>query len=315
MSQTMLRPAVTRSDVERVHPIIAPHIRRTPVLSLAGRDLGLGIESLTLKLETLQRAGSFKIRGAFTNLLTRSVPPTGVVAASGGNHGVAVAVAAGTLGIPARIFVPRAASPIKLDRIRRSGATVVAEGEGYAEALARSEEWLETSGAMPIHAFDQPETIQGQGTLARELEQQVPDLDTIVVGVGGGGLTSGIATWFGGARRIVAVEPELSPTLTRALEAGRPIDAPTASIATSLSPRRVGELVYSIVAGVVERPVLVTDDEILIAQRVLWDAIRIWPEPEAAAALAALLSNRYRPAPTERIVVVVSGGNAMMDPS
>jgi threonine dehydratase len=166
---------------------------------------------------------------------------------------------------------------------------------------------------MAIHAFDQPETIQGQGTLALELEEQVPAADTVLVGVGGGGLIAGIATWFEGARRIVGVEPELSPTLTRALEAGQPVDAPTESLATSLSPKRVGELVYPIVARLVDRTVLVSDAEILRAQRVLWEAIRVWPEPEAAAALAALVSGRYQPAAGERVVVVISGGNAMMD--
>ena len=302
---------ITRADIERVHQIIAPWIRRTPVLEVAGRDLGVAVSSLTLKLETQQRAGSFKTRGAFTNLLTREIPPAGVVAASGGNHGAAVAYAAGVLGIPARIFVPTAAAPLKLDRIRRAGAQVEVEGAGYAEALARSEAWVEKSGALPIHAFDQPETIQGQGTLALEVEAQVPDVDTILVGVGGGGLLSGIATWFGGSKRIIGVEPELSPTLTRALEAGHPVDAPTDSFATSLSPRRIGELVYPIVSRLTDPPILVTDPEIVAAQHAIWDAIRIWPEPEGAAAFAALLSGRYQPAREERVVVVVSGGNAV----
>ncbi len=304
--------APSRADIEEAHRVIAPWIRRTPVLTIAGRDLDLSVESVTLKLETLQRAGSFKIRGAFTNLLTREIPPAGVVAASGGNHGAAVAYAACVLGIPARIFAPRTAAPLKLDRIRRAGAQIEVEGAGYAEALARSEAWIRTSGALAIHAFDQPETIRGQGTLALEIADQVPDADTILVGVGGGGLLAGIATWYGGTRRIVGVEPELSPTLTRALEAGKPVDAPTDSFATSLSPRRIGELVYPIVARLAESPVLVTDAEIVAAQHAIWDAVRIWAEPEGAAAFAALLSGRYQPSRNERVVVVVSGGNATM---
>lgn len=304
---------LSRADIEEAHRIIAPWIRRTPVLTIAGRDLDLPVESVTLKLETLQRAGSFKIRGAFTHLLTREIPPAGVVAASGGNHGAAVAYAAGVLGIPARIFVPRTAAPLKLDRIRRAGAQVEVEGAGYAEALARSETWVRTSGALAIHAFDQPETIRGQGTLALEIADQVPDADTILAGVGGGGLLAGIATWYGGTRRIVGVEPERSPTLTRALEAGKPVDAPTDSFATSLSPRRIGELVYPIVARLAGPPVLVTDAEIVAAQHAIWDAVRIWAEPEGAAAFAALLSGRYRPSRNDRVVVVVSGGNATME--
>jgi len=305
--------AVSRAEISRIHSIVAPHIRRTPVLRVSGADLGLELEAVTLKLETTQRAGSFKARGAFTHLLTREIPPAGVAAASGGNHGAAVAFAAGQLGVPARIFVPRTSSALKLERIRGSGASVVVHGEGYADALARSEEWVRESGAMVVHAFDQPETILGQGTLALELEEQIPELDTVLVGVGGGGLISGIATWFEGRCRIVGVEPELAPTLTHALAAGEPVDAPTESLARSLAPRRVGRLVFPIAARHVERTVLVTDAEILHAQRVLWDAIRIWPEPEAAAALAALASGRYRPAAGERIAVVVSGGNAVME--
>ncbi len=304
---------MSRAGIARVHPIIAGHVRRTPVLEVTAADLGFEAGAVTLKLETTQRAGSFKARGAFTHLLTRQVPAAGVAAASGGNHGAAVAFAAGQLGVPARIFVPRTSSELKLERIRRAGASVVVDGEEYADALARSEAWVRDSGAMVVHAFDQPETILGQGTLALELEEQVPNLDTVLVGVGGGGLISGIATWFEGRCRIVGVEPERAPTLTHALAAGRPVDAPTDSLARSLAPKRVGELVFPIAARYVERTILVSDEEILQAQRRLWDATRIWPEPEAAAALAALASGRYRPAPDERVVVVVSGGNAVME--
>src|ERR1700731_3395895 len=192
MNAKQLDPA----PVAAVETIIRPHVRRTPTLEVAGADFRLDSISLIFKLEFLQHAGSFKTRGAFTNLLTRKVPKAGVVAASGGNHGVAVAYAAGKLGIPAKIFVPSVASLEKIDRIRRCGADLVIIGERYADALAASEAWVAQSGAMPIHAYDQPETLLGQGTVGLELEQQSPRLDTLLVAVGGGGLIGGIAAWY-----------------------------------------------------------------------------------------------------------------------
>ena len=212
--------AVTRSDIERVYPVIAPHVRRTPVVSINGTDFGLPPFPLTLKLEQLQHAGSFKTRGAFANLLTRHPPVSGVVAASGGNHGAAVVYAAMKLGLPARIFVPTVSSPAKIDRIRLYGADLTVIGERYAEALAASIEWSKSSGAMPVHAFDQIETLAGQGTLALELQQQAPELDTVLVAVGGGGLIGGIAAWYESKTRVIAVEPEGAPTLAEALTGG-----------------------------------------------------------------------------------------------
>ena len=203
--------AVTRSDIERVHAVIAPHVRRTPTVSISGVDFGLAPFPLTLKLEQLQHAGSFKTRGAFANLLTRHPTASGVVAASGGNHGAAVAYAAMKLGLPARIFVPTVSSPAKIDRIRLYGADLTVIGERYAEALAASIEWSKSSGAMPVHAFDQIETLAGQGTLALELQQQAPELDTVLVAVGGGGLIGGIAAWYESKTRVIAVEPEGAP--------------------------------------------------------------------------------------------------------
>src|ERR1700704_5325033 len=223
--------AVTRADIERVHPVIAPHIRRTPIVTISGAELGLPPFSLTLKLEQLQHAGSFKTRGAFANLLTRHPPEAGVVAASGGNHGAAVAYAAMKLGLPARIFVPTVSSPAKIDRIRSYGADLTVVGERYAEALAASIEWGRTSGAMPVHAFDQIETLAGQGTLALEMSAQAPELDTVLVAVGGGGLIGGIAAWYGSKTRVIAVEPEGAPTLAEAMKAGAPVDAETGSVA------------------------------------------------------------------------------------
>jgi threonine dehydratase len=302
--------AVTRADIERVYPIIAPHIRRTPIVTISGAEFGMAPFALTLKLEQLQHAGSFKTRGAFANLLTRHPPKTGVVAASGGNHGAAVAYAAMTLGLPAHIFVPTVSSPAKIDRIRRYGAALTVIGDRYAEALAASQEWSKTSGAMPVHAFDQIETLTGQGTLALELSQQAPDLDTVLVAVGGGGLIGGIAAWYESNTRVVAVEPEGAPTLAEAVKAGAPVDAPAGSVAAdSLAPKRVGELMFPIAQAHVERVILVTDHAIRMAQKMLWEGLRLVVEPGGCTAFAAVLSGAYQPAEGERVGVVVSGAN------
>ncbi len=303
---------IDRSDIAATERVIRPHIRRTPVLEVAGGDFGLEVPSLWLKLEQLQHAGSFKTRGAFANLLTREVPAAGVVAASGGNHGAAVAYAAMRLGVPAKIFVPSISSPAKIARIRGYGADLVVGGERYADALQASEAWVARSGALAVHAFDQRETLLGQGTLGLEIAEQLPELDTLLVAVGGGGLIGGIAAWCEGRIRVIGVEPEAAPTLAMALEAGRPVDAPAGGIAAdSLAPRRTGELVFPIAQRFVERVVLVTDDAILAAQATLWDKARIVAEPGGSAAMAALLSGRYRPAREERVAVVVSGGNTV----
>jgi threonine dehydratase len=300
-----------RRDITRVHDAIRPYIRHTPVLRVNGRDAGLESFPLTLKLEFTQYGGSFKTRGAFANLLTRPIPAAGVVAASGGNHGVAVAYAAKQLGIPARIFVPTVASPAKIERIRAYDADVAVTGASYADALQASERHLADSHALTIHAFDQPETLLGQGTLARELADQVPDAATVLVAVGGGGLIGGMASWYAGRTpRIVGVEPVGAPTMTEALKAGEPVDAPVGSVAAdSLAPRRVGRLAFPIVQQFVDRVLLVDDDEIVRAQRMLWDVFRLLVEPGGAAAFAALLSRHYVPAPDEHVVVVLCGAN------
>src|SRR5688500_237121 len=222
---TTAAPAIDRERIAEVERTIRPHIRRTPTVEVNSADFGIGRSvRLTLKLELLQHAGSFKTRGAFTNLLTRTVPEAGVAAASGGNHGAAVAFAAMKLGIPARIFVPVISSAAKIQRIRDFGAQLVVGGERYADALAASDAYVESSGALSVHAFDQVETLLGQGSLGLELEEQAPDADTVLVGVGGGGLIGGVASWYGGAAsrrtRVIGVEPELAPTLTYALKAG-----------------------------------------------------------------------------------------------
>lgn len=301
---------IDRAAIEAAHDVIRPHVRRTPAVEASGADFGLAPFPLTLKLESLQHAGSFKSRGAFANLLLREIPPAGVVAASGGNHGAAVAYAAMRLGIPAKIFVPTVSSPAKIERIRGYGADLEIVGERYADALAASEAFAEGSGAAPVHAFDQVETLLGQGTVGTELAAQVPGLETLLVAVGGGGLIGGIAAWYGRRIRIVGVEPEGAPTLTRALEAGQPVDAETGSVAAdSLAPRRVGEIMFPIARAFVNRVVLVGDEAIRGAQRSLWSALRLVAEPGAAAPLAALLSGAYVPAASERVGIVVSGGN------
>jgi threonine dehydratase len=313
MSRAIREPesaVIAPLQIEATYRRIASHIRRTPVVEVDSADFNLNLSTLTLKLELLQHAGSFKSRGAFNNLLTRKIPPAGIVAASGGNHGAAVAFAAMKLGIPAKIFVPSVASPAKIQQIEAYGADLVVGGKSYADALLASEAWISHSGAMPIHAFDQVETLLGQATVGLELEQQVPALDTLLVSVGGGGLIAGIAAWYRGNIRIVGVEPELAPTLTRALAAGRPVDAEAGGIAAdSLAPRRVGELVFPIARQFVSGTVLVTDEALREAQRTLWKILRIVAEPGGAAAFAALLSGRYVAQPNERIGVLICGGN------
>jgi len=299
-----------REEIAVVERLIRPHVRRTPVVEVEARDFDLPLAALSFKLELLQHSGSFKARGAFANLLTREVPAAGVVAASGGNHGAAVAYAAHRLGVPARIYVPTVSSPAKIALIRSYGAELVVKGDRYADALSASEEWARSSGAMTIHAFDQPGALLGQATTALEWQQQAPDLDTVLVAVGGGGLIGGMAAWYEGKTKLVGVEPEAAPTLTRALQAGRPVDAPAGGIAAdSLAPRRVGELMFPLAQKYVERVVLVEDDAIRNAQQVLWNVLRVVAEPGGAAAFAALLSGKYQPGPEERVGVLVCGGN------
>jgi threonine dehydratase len=306
----MTKMPLDRESIVAVEKIIRPHVRRTPVIAVDGADFRLDSISLIFKLEFLQHAGSFKARGAFTNLLAREVPPAGVVAASGGNHGVAVAFAAMKLGVRAKIFVPTVASPEKIERIRGCGAELVITGDRYADALAASEAWVAQSGAMSVHAYDQPETLLGQGTVGLEFEQQSPDLDTLLVAVGGGGLIGGVAAWYGGKIKIIGVEPEAAPTLSSALRAGRPVDSPAGGIAAdSLAPKRVGGLMFPIAQKYVDSVILVADEEIVQAQEALWTALRVVTEPGGAAAFAALLSRRYQPKPRESVGVLLCGGN------
>jgi threonine dehydratase len=301
---------VTRERIKKTAALIRHYIRRTPVIEVDATDFGLPSARISLKLELLQHTGSFKPRGAFTNLLTREIPAAGIVAASGGNHGVAVAYAAMKLGKPVTIFIPKIASPSKIERIRGYGAELVITGDRYADALAASEKWREKTGALPVHAFDQIETLFGQGTVGLEIEEQAPDLNSLLVAVGGGGLIGGVAAWYANRIKVIGVEPELAPTLSNALAAGRPVDSAAGGVAAdSLAPKQVGELMFPFAQKFVNRVILVKDEEILRAQQALWDVLRIAAEPGGSAAFAAVLSRRYEPQPGEHVGVVVCGGN------
>jgi threonine dehydratase len=307
----MVNGVPTPEDIVHMNSVVTHHIRRTPIVRIAGPDIGVPTRApLILKFEQLQRSGSFKARGAFANLLTRNVPPEGVVAASGGNHGVAVAYAAARLGVRARIFVPTVSAGEKVDRIRRLGAELVVAGDRYSDALDLADAFVAQSAALPIHAFDQYETIAGQGTLAVELAQQAPEVNTVVVPVGGGGLIAGIAAYFGDSARIVGVEPTGAPTLTHAMTAGCPVDAPTGSVAAdALAPRRVGELTYKVASAFVGEVVLVDDEAIVEAQQILWEQMRVVAEPAAAVGIAALRTGAIRHGPDENVAVLITGAN------
>jgi threonine dehydratase len=302
-----MRPVtVGADDVRSAASRIAGRVRRTPVLEL-GEIEGA---SVVAKLELLQHTGSFKPRGAFNKLLSAEVPPAGVIAASGGNFGLAVAFAARETGVPAEIFVPSTSPEAKIAKVRAEGADVRVIDGYYAEAQAALGARAEETGALLMHPFDQAEVIAGQGTLGLELDEQVPDLETVLVAVGGGGLIAGIAAWFRRRVRVVGVEPTRCATMTAALDAGGPVVADVGGIAAdSLGSARVGDLTFPIVRDHVDRVVLVEDDAIHVAQRAYWDECRMIVEPGGAAALAALRSGAYRPAAGERVCVLASGGN------
>ncbi len=302
-------PIVSVEDIRAAYQRIRRHIRRTPVMVVDGVEFGHDT-AVNLKLELLQHAGSFKPRGAFNNLLARDVPAAGVAAASGGNHGAAVAYAANRLGHAANIFVPEISSPAKIGKIRNAGAVTHIEGARYADALARCERFQQTSGAIGVHAYAEPMTIAGQGTLALEWAEQAPDIDTVLVAVGGAGLISGMAAFYRDSVKIVGVEPEGSCALNAALAAGSPVEVEVNSLAAdSLGARSVGALNHAICARFVDHVALVSDDAIRRAMALLWTRFQIVAEPGGAAALAALISGAYRPAKGERLGVLVCGGN------
>ncbi len=303
-------PDVTRFDVETAAQRIGLYVRTTPVLELEPGAFGLdGV--VTLKLELLQHTGSFKPRGAFNRMLTAEVDASGVLAASGGNFGLAVAYAARVLGHPAEIFVPATSPAMKIERIRSYGATVHVVDGFYADAYAACEERAFDTGAVFMHPYDQPAVVAGQGTIAAELDDQAPAVRTVVVAVGGGGLIAGIAAWYAGDAKVIGVEPDRCPTLSSALRAGEPVDVEVGGIAAdALGAGRVGTIGLDIAKRFVDDVVTVRDDEIMRARRALWDACRVATEPGAAATLAALQTGRYRPGPEERVCLVLCGANA-----
>ncbi|WP_335904806.1 serine/threonine dehydratase [Bosea sp. Tri-49] len=307
---TMTEKPVPRPMIEAAADRIAGHARTTPVMRLGTGAFGSRAD-VSLKLECLQHAGSFKTRGAFNNLLSLDVPAAGVAAASGGNHGAAVAYAAGKRGVKATIFVPEISPAAKIEAIRRFGAEVRIGGAQYDDAQAACDKFVAETGALKIHPFSAKETVAGQGTLGREWQSQEPDLDTVLVAVGGGGLISGIAAWFAGTSiKVVGVEPEGSRALQAALEAKAPVTVTVASVAAdSLGARNVGQLVYDVCEGTVDHVALVPDAAITEAQRVLWRDFRLAVEPGGAAALGALISGSYKPQPGERLGVLVCGAN------
>lgn len=301
---------VTPDMISAAAQRIAPFVRKTPVIELPKGALG-GAWVPILKLEFLQHAGSFKARGAFNSLLSRRVGPAGVAAASGGNHGAAVAYAAQVLGHSARIFVPEISAPAKVAAIRRFGADVVVGGARFDDAQAACDAFVAQSGALKIHPFAAPETIAGQGTVAREWPG---DLDSVLVAVGGGGLIAGMAAWWAGKVKVVGVEPEGSCALHAALSAGQPVDVEVNSVAAdSLGARNVGALVHDICKDRVAHVTLVSDAAIAAAQKLLWQDFRIAVEPGGAAALAAAQSGAYAPAAGERVGILLCGANVDLE--
>ena len=298
-------------DILSAYARVKRYVRRTPVIRIDAADFGVTLDApLALKLEFLQHTGSFKPRGAFNNLLSRKVPAAGVAAASGGNHGAAVAYAAQQLNHKATIFVPDVSSPVKIARIKSYGADTRVGGARYADALERCEAFVAQSGALSVHAYDAAETIAGQGTVGLEWQEDAPELDTVLVAVGGGGLISGIAAWHAKTVKVVGVEPEGSRALHASLEAGRPVDVTVESVAAdSLGARNTGQLVYDIAKANVDHVALVADEAIVEAQRMLWDRLRVAAEPGGAAALGALISGRYKPQAGEKVGVLLCGAN------
>jgi threonine dehydratase len=288
---------------------IAPYIRKTPIVEISGAPFGLD-RPVVLKLELTQHTGSFKPRGAFNRLLSATARDAGVIAASGGNHGAAVAFAARALGVPAEIFVPAATPETKVTRIAGYGARVIRGGETYADAYAACVARRAETGALDIHAYDQVEVLSGQGTTAREFERQAPDLTHVLVATGGGGLIGGVAAWYAGSTAVISVEPEGCPTLHTALRAGQPVDCPVSGLAAdALGARRVGALMFPIAQSFVADAVLVPDEAIADARRFLWDELRVVAEPGGATALAALLCKRFVPPAGAQVGVIVCGGN------
>jgi threonine dehydratase len=290
-------------------------VRRTPLWKMPGAALGIDCREVWLKLEHLQVAGSFKARGMYNRLLSNAIPPSGVIVASGGNAGIATAAAAKALGVRCEVFVPTVSSPAKQQKLRELGADVVVTGAVYAEALEACLTRQRETGALLTHAYDQPEVVAGAGTLAQEIEEQggrAPD--SVLVSVGGGGLIAGVAAWFEDRSRIVALEPELAPTLYRAREAGAPVDVAVSGIAAdSLGAKRIGAIAWDITQRHVPQALLVSDTAIRHAQLTLWKDFKLAVEPAAALGLAALQAGVYLPRGDEVTCLVICGAN--VDPA
>ncbi len=306
MTETDLRKAITDAGAR-----IKGHVVRTPVVRLRGFGLDYPVE---VKLEQMQHTGSFKARGAFNTLLSGDVPKAGLVAASGGNHGAAVAYAARALGHNARIFVPELAGASKIALIKGLGADLVVVDGAYADALAAAKAYEAETGAMQIHAYDAPGTVAGQGTVFSEWEDQGLEADTVLIAVGGGGLIAGALGWLNG-RKVVAVEPEQAPTLHTALSQGAGAEVDVSGVAANaLGARRIGRICYDLAVAQNVASVLVPDDAIIAAQKALWREARQLVEPAGAATLAALMSGAYCPAPGEKVAVLICGANIAPDP-
>lgn len=304
---------IQRTAIQDAGRRIAPHVRRTPVIALEAGAFNLDAR-IFLKLESLQHTGSFKPRGAFNCILSAKVPQAGVIAASGGNHGAAVAFAAQKLGHRAEIFVPTISPANKVERLRQYGAEVRVTGRDYAEALAASRKRAAETGALAIHAYDDERILAGQGTLGMELEEQVRGLDSVLIAVGGGGLIGGVACWYRDRVRLLSVEPARAPSLHKALAAGHVVDVDVGGVAAdSLGARHAGQLMFPIAQKFVSSALLVSDEQIVHAQTILWRSLRLIAEPGGATALAALLSGIYRPRAGERVGVVICGGNAELN--
>jgi len=301
---------ISRTEILDAGRRIAMHVRRTPVMALEEKAFGIDAK-IFLKLECLQHTGSFKPRGAFNCILSSKIEKAGVIAASGGNHGAAVAYAAYKLEHSAEIFVPVITPTNKVDRLRHYGASITVTGNNYAEALAASRERAAQTGAVAIHAYDDARVLAGQGTLGMEFEEQVRRLDSVLIAVGGGGLIGGVVSWYQERVRVIGVEPERAPTLHKSRAAGQVVDVETGGVAAdSLGARRVGDLMFPIAQKFVPQTLLVSDEHIVEAQRILWQQLRLIAEPGGATAFAALLSGAYKPHPGERVGVVLCGSNA-----
>ncbi len=309
MKISEIHSASRRFDAGSIH-----FLRQTPLWKLPGAALGVDCAEVWLKLEHLQVGGSFKARGMLNRLLAHPIPASGVIVASGGNAGIATAAAARALGVPCEVFVPRVSSAAKQARLRALGATVVVGGDAYADALAACLTRQQQTGALLTHAYDQPEVVAGAGTLAREIEQQGGVPHCVLVSVGGGGLIAGVAAWFEGRVRVVALEPERAPTLHAARAAGEPVDVAVAGIAAdSLGARRIGAIAWDVTQRHVHDALLLSDDAIRTAQRWLWRELKLAVEPAAALGLAALHTGAYRPRADETVCLIVCGAN--LDPA